>query len=88
MFENKTEKEARKEILKIVEEYCNKYHNKNKEFKEEDRICYAARVYDSKEMVNLVDSSLEFWLTSGRFTKVCKVLKCKILLLSKFRFIS
>ncbi len=69
MFENKTEKEAKEEILKMVEEYCNKYHNKNKKFEEGDRICYAARVYDSKEMVNLVDSSLEFWLTSGRFTK-------------------
>jgi len=25
-------------------------------------------VYDSKEMMNLVDSALEFWLTSGRYT--------------------
>ena len=49
MFENKTEKEAKEEILKMVEEYCNKYHNKNKKFEEGDRICYAARVYDSKE---------------------------------------
>ena len=68
MFENKTELEARKEILSIVEEYCNKYHNTKKEFKEGDRIPYASRVYDNKEMVNLVDSSLEFWLTSGRYT--------------------
>lgn len=68
MFENKTEQQARKEILDIVEEYCNKYHNINKEFKEGDRIPYASRVYDSKEMINLVDSSLEFWLTSGRYT--------------------
>jgi len=69
MFENKTENEARREILNIVEEYCNKYHNLNKEFKEGDRIPYASRVYDSNEMVNLVDSSLEFWLTSGRYTE-------------------
>lgn len=68
MFENKTELEARKEILSIVEEYCNKYHNTKKQFKEGDRIPYASRVYDNKEMVNLVDSSLEFWLTSGRYT--------------------
>ena len=32
------------------------------------RIPYASRVYDSSEMVNLVDSALEFWLTSGRYT--------------------
>lgn len=68
MFENKTEKEAKEEILKMVEEYCNKYHNIKKDFEEGDRISYASRVYDSKEMVNLVDSSLEFWLTSGRYT--------------------
>ena len=28
-----------------------------------------ARVYDHEEMVNLVDSALEFWLTSGRYTE-------------------
>lgn len=69
MFENKTENEARQEILGMVKEYCDKFHNVKKEFKEGDRIPYASRVYDSKEMVNLVDSSLEFWLTSGRYTK-------------------
>ena len=68
MFQNKTEQQAREEILGLVKEYCDTYHNKAKEFKEGDRISYAARVYDSAEMVNLVDSSLEFWLTSGRYT--------------------
>ena len=63
------EKMARERILNEVKEYCNKYHNSKKEFKEGDRIPYASRVYDSEEMVNLVDSSLEFWLTSGRYTK-------------------
>ena len=67
MFENKTEKEAREEILGLVSEYCDKYHQK-KEFEVGDRISYASRVYDHEEMVNLVDSSLEFWLTSGRYT--------------------
>lgn len=69
MFENKTEKQARNEILSLVKEYCETYHNQEKNFKEGDRIPYASRVYDSKEMVNLVDSSLEFWLTSGRYTE-------------------
>ena len=69
MFKNKTEKEAKEEILKLVKEYCDKYHNTNKEWKEGERISYASRVYDHEEMVNLVDSSLEFWLTSGRYTK-------------------
>ncbi len=67
MFENKTEQEARLEILELVKEYCNTYHNA-KEYKRGDRIPYARRIYDEAEMVNLVDSSLEFWLTSGRYT--------------------
>lgn len=58
----------RQEILRMVEAYCGKYHNIKKDFSEGDRIPYASRVYDGKEMVNLVDSALEFWLTSGRYT--------------------
>ncbi|MBO4808939.1 MAG: lipopolysaccharide biosynthesis protein RfbH [Lachnospiraceae bacterium] len=67
-FENKTEEEAKKQILSMVEEYCDTFHNKKKDFKPGDRIPYASRVYDHEEMVNLVDSSLEFWLTAGRYT--------------------
>ncbi len=67
MFENKTEEQAKQEILNLVAEYCDKFHNQNK-YREGDRIPYASRVYDHDEMVNLVDSALEFWLTSGRFT--------------------
>ena len=67
MFDNMTEKEARASILELVKEYCDRYHNQ-KAYHEGDRIPYASRVYDSKEMVNLVDSSLEFWLTAGRYT--------------------
>lgn len=68
MFENKTESEAKKEILGLVKKYCDTYHNQKKEFEPGDRIPYASRVYDSKEMCNLVDSALEFWLTAGRYT--------------------
>ena len=68
MFENMNEAEAREYILNQVKDYYEKYHVK-KEFHEGDRIPYASRVYDSKEMCNLVDSALEFWLTSGRYTE-------------------
>ena len=67
MFTNKTEDQAKKEILGMVKEYCDTFHVK-KNYEEGDRIPYASRVYDSAEMTNLVDSSLEFWLTSGRYT--------------------
>jgi CDP-6-deoxy-D-xylo-4-hexulose-3-dehydrase len=68
MFENQNEKQARETILEMVKEYCDKYHNQEKPFEEGDRIPYASRYYGHEEMVNLVDSSLEFWLTSGRYT--------------------
>lgn len=62
------EQDMKNHILGLVKEYCETYHNKQKTFAEGDRIPYASRVYDSEEMVNLVDSALEFWLTSGRYT--------------------
>lgn len=62
------EQDMKKHILELVKEYCETYHNKQKSFVEGDRIPYASRVYDSEEMVNLVDSALEFWLTAGRYT--------------------
>ncbi len=66
----KTEKEAREEILKLVDEYCRTYHTENKKpYESGDRIPYASRVYDSDEMVNLVDSALDFWLTAGHYTE-------------------
>lgn len=63
-----SEQQMKNEILNMVKEYCDTYHKKDKPFTEGDRIPYASRVYDSAEMVNLVDSALEFWLTSGRYT--------------------
>ena len=69
MFEGKSEQEARAEILRSVRDYCDTYHNQGKAFEEGDRIPYASRVYDHEEMVSLVDSALEFWLTAGRYTE-------------------
>ena len=69
MFESKSSEEAKREILDAVREYCDRFHNREKPFEKGDRIPYASRVYDHEEMVNLVDSALEFWLTSGRYTE-------------------
>ena len=62
------QQEMHDDILAMVREYCDTYHNRE-EYHEGDRIPYASRVYDHEEMVNLVDSALEFWLTSGRYTR-------------------
>lgn len=59
--------ELHDKILDLVKEYCDEFHNQNESFKEGDRISYASRVYDAEEMTNLVDSTLEFWLTAGRY---------------------
>jgi len=56
------------QILAMVKKYCDIYHNKDEIYKEGERIPYASRVYNHVEMVNLVDSALEFWLTAGRYT--------------------
>jgi len=60
----------RKTILELIRKYYQtnlRSREKSKKFKPGDRIPYAGRVYDEKELVNLVDASLDFWLTTGRF---------------------
>ncbi len=68
-----TKEEARNEILNKVTEYYENFHNNQEPFKEGDRITYASRVYNHEEMVNLVDSALEFWLTAGHYTDAFEV---------------
>ena len=67
MFKNKTEQQAREEIKAMVAEYYHTFKEKREPFKAGDRITYAARVYDEKEMCALTDATLDFWLTTGRF---------------------
>lgn len=62
-----TQQQAREQILEQVAAYCDTFHTKP-DYCEGQRIPYAARVYDREEMTALVDSSLEFWLTAGRYT--------------------
>ncbi|MDR2975903.1 MAG: lipopolysaccharide biosynthesis protein RfbH [Streptococcaceae bacterium] len=69
MFDNMSEEEAKSQILSMVGEYTDKYHNVEKPFEPGQRINYAGKVYDREEMINLVDSSLEFWLTAGRYSE-------------------
>jgi len=62
------EKKFRQEILDKIKEYYQLAHNVDKPFVPgHTRIPYAGRVYDEREMVNLVDAALDFWLTAGRY---------------------
>lgn len=67
----KTEEEARNTIKSMVADYYNdfkKNENEKSDFAPGDRISYASRVYDEREMQNLTDAMLDFWLTTGRFS--------------------
>lgn len=59
----------KEEILKLVREYAkeNLSNISAKPFKDGDRIPYSAKVFDEEEVVSLVDSALEFWLTQGHY---------------------
>lgn len=64
-----SEKEARQEILSAVSDYYHTYKENKKPFHPGERITYAARVFDDKEMCSLVEAALDFWLTTGRFAE-------------------
>lgn len=64
----KNEAEARKYIKSLVTEYYHDFKEKKSEFVPGDRISYASRVFDEKEMCALTDACLDFWLTAGRFS--------------------
>ena len=65
----KNEAEAREQIKTLVCEYYKDFKKEKNVFKPGDRISYASRVYDEKEMCALTDAMLDFWLTTGRFAE-------------------
>ena len=66
-----SEAEAREQIRAMVAAYYEAFKRPQQEkpFAPGDRIAYASRVYDEREMCSLVDSALDFWLTTGRFSE-------------------
>lgn len=71
MSEWKNEREAREQIKALVADYYRQFKapiESKENFAPGDRINYASRVYDDKEMQRLTDAALDFWLTSGRFS--------------------
>ena len=64
----KNEQEAREQIKALVAQYYHDFKEDRKPFEPGDRITYAARVYDEREMCALTDAMLDFWLTTGRFS--------------------
>lgn len=68
-MEWQNEAEARENIKNLVKDYYKQFKAIDKDFIPGDRITYAARVYDEREMSNLTDAMLDFWLTTGRFAE-------------------
>lgn len=68
--QTKIEQDARKQVLDAVKHYYDIANNKCiDDFKPGDPISYGGRVYDEQEVVHLVDASLDFWLTTGRYAE-------------------
>lgn len=63
------EQEARNQIKSLVAEFYHQFKKNKEDYVPGNRISYASRVYDEKEMQSLTDAMLDFWLTTGRFAE-------------------
>lgn len=66
---NEKEVVLRKKVLTSVEEYYKEVYKTREDFVPGDRVCYGGRVFDAQEMLNLVNSALDFWLTTGKYAE-------------------
>ncbi len=66
---DKQDKERREQVINAARQYYEFRHKTKKPFAPGDRIPYAGRVFDEKEISALVDSSLDFWLTTGKYAE-------------------
>ena len=64
---SQAEENIKKQIFRLVSEYYAIKHRSKVFIPGKSKVHYAGRVFDEKEMISLVDSALDFWLTAGRF---------------------
>jgi len=71
MVETRMETVLRNEVLEKVRVFCDykKSLENHKFIPGETYIHYGGRIFDDREVTSLVDSSLDFWLTTGRYTE-------------------
>lgn len=65
--QNPQAQQLRTEILELTKRYFEAAYEERDFNEEADSVPVSGRVFDDREMVKLVDSSLDFWLTAGRF---------------------
>jgi len=63
------EKKLRRQVVEAAIRHYEFAHAKKRNFKPGDHIPYAGRVFDENEIANLIESSLDFWLTTGRYAE-------------------
>jgi Predicted pyridoxal phosphate-dependent enzyme apparently involved in regulation of cell wall biogenesis len=63
-----SEAQLRQQVLEAAVRYYQAEHHQADHFKPGDRIPFGGRVFDEKEIVNLIGSALDFWLTAGKYT--------------------
>jgi CDP-6-deoxy-D-xylo-4-hexulose-3-dehydrase len=61
--------ETREEILRLVRKYYREKFGSGEFDPASDLIHYAGRVFDEQELLNLVDASLDFYLTANRYAE-------------------
>jgi hypothetical protein len=65
----KDEVEARQEIKEAITDFYHQFKERKKTFDKGEKVPYAGRVFDEKEMCSLTEAVLDFWLTAGRFAQ-------------------
>lgn len=64
-----SERQLREQVFQVARDHFEVMHQNKKEFQPGDRIPYAGRVFDEREIMNLIDAALDFWLTSGKYAE-------------------
>jgi CDP-4-dehydro-6-deoxyglucose reductase, E1 len=67
--QTKQEQMLREQAIQAAIKYYEFRHKKSPQFTPGDRIPYAGRVFDGREIAAVVDASLDFWLTTGRYAE-------------------
>lgn len=63
------EGQMRSLILELTEDYARRFHAPRAFVPGDSAVPVSGKVYGASDMRNLVDSSLDFWLTTGRFNE-------------------
>lgn len=63
------EEKLRRQVQDAARQYYEAVHKPKKAFQPGDRISYGGRIFDSGEIINLIDASLDFWLTTGKYAE-------------------